>query len=201
MKSKSITFLLALIALAASPTWADSLYPINSATSTGTGTLNSLFADTKAHNVGDILTIVVTESAAGSSVGNTKISKTESGSFGPGSGPILQWINLFNASGTMGSTTANSTDRTDSLTATIAVTVKQVLPNGNLMIEGDRAVGINAETEHITLTGIVRPQDIGPNNQVASPLVADAQIHFSGKGTVGDTQHYGVITRIFHYLF
>lgn len=191
--------LAAIIVFAALPAYGDSLYPVNSAQSNGT--LNSLFADTKAHQVGDILTIVVTESAAGSSVGNTKISKTDSASFGPGTGPILQWINLFNASGTMGSTTANSTNRTDTLTATIAVVVTQVLPNGNLVVQGDRSVGINAETQHITLTGMVRPQDIGPNNQVASPLVANAQIHFSGKGPVGDTQHYGVITRIFHYLF
>lgn len=178
---------------------ADSLYPVNS-TQTG-GALNSLFADTKAHAVGDILTILVTESATGSSSGNTKLSKVDNGSFGAGVGPLLEWIKLNSLTGSMNSATANSTDRTDSLTATIAVTVKQVMPNGNLMIEGDRSVGINAETEHITLTGIVRPQDIGSNNQVSSEMVSDAQIHFSGKGPVGDTQHYGIITRIFHYLF
>src|SRR5579883_1308384 len=190
---------IALIAIASLPAPADSLYPVSSGQ--GTGTLNSLFADTKAHNVGDILTIVVAESATGSSAANTKISKTDNSSFGPGIGPLLEWIKLTSLTGSINSSAANSTDRTDNLTATIAVTVKEVMPNGNLMVEGDRSVGMNAETQHITLTGIVRPQDIGPNNQVASPLVADAQIHFAGKGPVGDTQHYGIITRVFHYLF
>jgi flagellar L-ring protein precursor FlgH len=199
MKHSFATLLIAIPALWTLPAKADSLYPISPGQNIGT--LNSLFADTKAHNVGDILTIVVTESATGSSAANTKISKSDTGSFGPGAGPALEWIKLFNISGALNSSAGNSTDRTDNLTATIAVMVKEVLPNGNLVVEGTRSVGFNAETEHITLTGIVRPQDIGPNNQIASPLVSNAQIQFSGKGTVGDSQHYGIITKIFHYLF
>ncbi|HEX5323485.1 MAG TPA: flagellar basal body L-ring protein FlgH [Capsulimonadaceae bacterium] len=199
MKHTLSLLLIASFALAASPAMADSLYPISSGQ--GAGTLNSLFADTKAHNVGDILTIVVTETATGSSAANTKIAKSDNGSFGAGVGPLLEWIKLNSLTGSINSSTGNSTDRTDSLSATIAVMVKEVLPNGNLMVEGDRSVGINAETQHITLTGIVRPQDIGANNQVSSQLVSNAQIHFAGKGPVGDTQHYGIITRIFHYLF
>ncbi len=63
-------------------------------------------------------------------------------------------------------TASGSTNRTDNLTASIAVTVTQVLPNGNLAIEGKRKVGMNAETQEITLTGVVRPQDIAFDNTI-----------------------------------
>ena len=79
--------------------------------------------------------------------------------------------------------------------------MKEVLANGNLVVEGKRKVGMNAETQEITLTGVVRPTDIAPNNTIPSPLVADAQIKYGGRGPVGDKQHDGLITRIFKVLF
>jgi len=68
-------------------------------------------------------------------------------------------------------------------------------------VEGKRRVGMNAETQEITLAGVVRPQDIAFDNTIASPLVADAQIKYDGKGPVGDKQHDGIISRIFKFLF
>ena len=76
-----------------------------------------------------------------------------------------------------------------------------MLPNGNLVVEGKRRVGMNAETQEITLSGVVRPSDISPANTIASPLVADAQIKYGGRGPVGDKQHDGLISRIFKVLF
>ena len=122
-------------------------------------------------------------------------------SYGPGFGPLLINLKAFGLGGTIGSTATGTTDRTDSLIAHISVTVKQILPNGNFVVQGKRQVGMNAETQEITLTGVVRPQDIGPDNSVPSPLVADAQIKFGGKGPVGDKQHDGLITKVFKFLF
>jgi flagellar L-ring protein precursor FlgH len=194
--------LLALAATLAGPARADSLFPGSSTdVSRNTAAAASLFSDTKARRVGDTLTIVINESASASSQASTKTSKNESLNYGPGFGPLLFNIKNFGVSGGINSTASGSTSRTDSLTASIAVAVVQVLPNGNLVIQGKRRVGMNAETQEITLTGVVRPQDIAYDNTVPSPLVADAQIKYGGRGPVGDKQHDGIISRLFKFLF
>ena len=185
---------LLFLTLAAGAVSADSLYPIANAPA-------SLFADNKARRVGDSLTIVITENAAASTVATTVSSKTEGASYGPGIGSVLRLIRSFGLSGSLNSNASGNTGRTSTLTATVSVTVKEVLPNGNLVVEGTRHVGRNSETEEVTLSGIVRPLDIAPDNTVQSPLVADAQIKYTGKGTVGDKQHDGLVTKIFKVLF
>lgn len=180
---------------------ANSLFPGSSTSVPNSATATSLFSDTKARRVGDTLTILINENANASSQANTKTSKTEGLNYGPGFGPLLRFIKNFGVSGSINDNAAGATNRTDNLTAQIAVVVKQVLPNGNLLVEGHRSVGINAETQNITLTGVVRPQDVSFSNTIQSALVADAQIKFDGKGPVGDKQHEGIITRIFKVLF
>ena len=159
------------------------------------------FSDNKARHVGDTLTITINENATTTSQAATENSKNENLNYGPGFGPLLHNIPTFGLSGSIGSNASGSTNRTDNLTASIAVTVTQVLPNGNLVIEGKRKVGMNAETQEITLTGVVRPQDIAFDNTIQSPLVADAQIKYGGRGPVGDKQHDGIISRVFKFLF
>lgn len=179
----------------------DSLYPGSSTAVKTTGQAINLFSDAKAHDVGDILTIDIDESAAASSSAATQTAKSESGTLGPGVGPILQQLGTFGLSGSSAMSGSGSTSRTDSLVAEIAVTVTKVLPNGNLQVEGTRKVGMNKETETITLTGVVRQQDIASNNTVNSTLVADAQIAFGGKGPVGDKQREGLISKLFKFVF
>ena len=193
------------------PSRADSLFPGSGANAPGGVTSVSLFADNKAHRVGDILTIVINENASAASQAATKTSKTESLNYGPGTGPNIIHIGslqlglgvipALGLSGGTSSDASGSTSRSDNLTARITVTVKEVLPGGNLLVEGHRKVGMNAETQEITLTGVVRPQDIAADNTIQSPLVADAQIKYGGKGPVGDKQHDGLITRLFKFLF
>ncbi len=197
---KPAVFLFALLLLPGAAR-ANSLYPIGTATAPASAAAVSLFADNKARHVGDTLTILIQETASAASQGATKTANTESLNYGPGFGPLLHLIKNFGVTGSLSGSGSGSTSRSDNLTARIAVTVKQVLPNGNLLVEGTRRVGMNAETQEITLTGTVRPQDIAPDNSIASPLVADAQIKFGGKGPVGDTQRPGVITRLFKFLF
>lgn len=203
MKTTLFTVLLAAAVLTGmNSAGADSLFP---GSSTDVGRNNaanvSLFADSKARRVGDTLTILINETASAASTASTKNSKNEGLNYGPGFGPFLHIIPSFGLTGGINSTATGSTNRNDNLSARIAVTVRQILPNGNLLVEGKRRVGMNAETQEITLTGVVRPQDIAFDNTIASPLVADAQIKYDGKGPVGDKQHDGIISRIFKFLF
>jgi len=202
---QSLAFL-AIAATMAASVQADSLFPGSStdvarSQNGGAAASVSLFSDNKARHVGDTLTIVINENASTTSQATTKTSKNENLNYGPGFGPILHNIPTFGLSGSIGSNASGSTNRTDNLAASIAVTVTQVLPNGNLAIEGKRKVGMNAETQEITLTGIVRPQDIAYDNTIQSPLIANAQIKYGGRGPVGDKQHDGIISRIFKFLF
>ena len=202
---KTLLYSLALLSVAATmaaSVQADSLFPGSSTDVAKTSAASvSLFSDNKARRVGDTLTIVINENASTTSQASTKTSKNENLNYGPGFGPILHNIPAFGLNGSIGSNASGSTNRTDNLAASIAVTVTQVLPNGNLAIEGKRKVGMNAEMQEITLTGIVRPQDIASNNTILSPLVADAQIKYGGRGPVGDKQHDGLISRVFKFLF
>lgn len=194
--------LLTIAATMAASVQADSLFPGSSTDVARNHSASvSLFSDNKARRVGDTLTIVINENASATSQAETKTSKNENLNYGPGFGPLLHNIPAFGLSGSIGSDGIGSTNRTDNLTASIAVTVTQVLPNGNLVIEGKRKVGMNAETQEITLTGVVRPQDIAFDNTIQSPLVASAEIKYGGKGPVGDKQHDGLISRVFKFLF
>jgi flagellar L-ring protein precursor FlgH len=200
MKHVTLLFVTATL-FATGAVQADSLFPGSSTAVKTSVATSSLFADNKARRVGDTLTIIIDETASASSQAATKTSKNENLNYGPGFGPILHLIKNFGISGGISSDGSGSTNRSDKLAARIALTVKEVLPNGDLRVEGKRHVGINAETQEITLSGTVRPQDIAYDNTVSSSLVADAQIKYNGKGPVGDKQHDGIISRIFKFLF
>ncbi len=128
----NIAAALVLASASANAASADSLYP---QTSTASGMV-SLFSDTKAHCVGDVLTINVSESASGNSTATTDASKNENFGFGPGSGSILSLIRSFGLSGNITSAATGKTSRNSGLTQTISVVVKQVFPNGTMQVEG-----------------------------------------------------------------
>ncbi|RMG97039.1 MAG: flagellar basal body L-ring protein FlgH [Deltaproteobacteria bacterium] len=88
-----------------------------------------------------------------------------------------------------------STTRKGTLRATIACQVKQVLPNGDLFIEGTKTIQINAEEMHLYLSGVVRPYDIDMSNTVPSSRILDPRIDFSGRGVVSDKQRPGFLHR------
>lgn len=168
------------------------------------GSLYSLYNDRKALSTDDILTVVVTESAKAGSQSGTNTSKQHdlSVSGGGGSG-LLHFIP------TMGATAGNKVDydgkagtsREGSLDAKISARVTKVLDNGNLVIEGSKVVEINDEKEIIKVSGIVRPQDIESNNIIYSYNIADAQITYSGKGTVHTGERPGLIVRFLNWIF
>jgi flagellar L-ring protein precursor FlgH len=88
------------------------------------------------------------------------------------------------------------TGRSEYLTATVPAMVTQVLPNGNLFVEGHRVILVNAEEQHFYISGVVRPIDIDQENSVKSSMVADAQIEFVGRGVLTDNQHQGWLSRL-----
>ncbi|WP_372764023.1 flagellar basal body L-ring protein FlgH, partial [Litorivivens sp.] len=90
-----------------------------------------------------------------------------------------------------------SSSQSNSLTGSITVTVGEVLPNGNLLVRGEKWVTINQGEEFIRVTGVVRPEDIGADNSVPSFKLADARITYSGKGAIADANRMGWLGRFF----
>lgn len=89
-----------------------------------------------------------------------------------------------------------TSDRSGQVTASIAARVTEVLPNGNLSLFGRRAMKVNNEVQYITVSGIIRPQDVSASNRVKSTYLADSRIEYYGKGALADKQKPGWGTRI-----
>lgn len=147
------------------------------------GTERSLFEDLKAKRVGDILTVLLVEQTSGRNSSDNNVNQstamsvstpTYGGSARPGMAISLGSENAF--SGESGSSQSNS------LSGSIAVTVSEVLPNGNLVIQGEKWVKINQGNEYIRVQGVIRPKDIDTYNTLLSTQIADARISYGGKG-------------------
>jgi flagellar L-ring protein FlgH len=172
-----------------------------------------LIADARPTNVGDLVTISITEANKASEIANTDTSRTGGVQVGINSllglsFPMLSFSdNTVNASSAIDTSVGLShkgqgkTERQSSFTSYLTARVIQVLPNQNLMIQGQRQMRINNETEVVMLTGIVRPQDIDRNNTVPSTKVAEARVTISGVGVVSDKQKVGWFQRIFDHVW
>ncbi len=198
---------LTLLAALAPRTQADSLFPVKKANeglrNSASSTYYSLLSDVRARNVGDVLTVTISESTSASSQAATKASKDESISGFAGTGLFTRLFKDFalTANNSRSANGSGQTTRSGTFNTTISVVVKEVLPNGVLKIEGSRLIQVNKETQKIGFTGLVRPEDIAGDNSVASSLIAQVELLYEGKGMVGDTQHPGILTKIFRYLF
>lgn len=164
----------------------------------------SLYADLKARDVGDIVTVAVVERSSGSNSSSLNTNKsTKFNVQAPeGVGP-LDFISETGASADWGRqhTGSGQLSRQGRLTATVAATVVEVLPNGDLVIEGEREVGINEEKEILSLRGVVRPEDIGSDNLVYSSNIANASIEYRGKGAVTSGSRPNIFVRILSWFF
>ncbi|MGA4578604.1 flagellar basal body L-ring protein FlgH [Limisphaera sp. VF-2] len=166
----------------------------------------SMYADKRALAVGDILTVLVQEStvtAKDNKTATTRESGMDAGLsaffYSPTASPLLtrrgqlpalRWNSKNQFSG--GGSVANS----ERITARAAVQVIEVLPNRNLIIEGRRETVVGNEIQTMVLRGIVRPEDVLPNNTVYSYNIADAKIEIIGKGTLIDSQRKGWFSRL-----
>ena len=162
-----------------------------------TGPGMALYEDVKARRIGDILTVILLEETSGeNSMDNSVNSSTElnldTPIFGGASKPDFNYeVGAESAfEGGSGSSQSNR------LSGSIAVTVHQVLPNGNLVVEGEKWIRINKANEYVKLQGVVRPIDIGAYNTLYSTQVADARITYAGRGTNSQSNTPGWASKI-----
>jgi flagellar L-ring protein precursor FlgH len=166
-----------------------------------------LFYDIKARNAGDIVTVAIFERASASKEANTSTSRDSSASAGidrlfgleKNIGTINSAINssrLVDATYQSDFEGSGKTSGREDLVATLTAQVTEVLPNGNLVINGSKTVTVNREQQLIRLSGIVRQADISPHNIVDSKNILDARIAYTGKGVISDKQGQGWLVRI-----
>lgn len=172
-----------------------------------------LFEDSRARRVGDLLTINLVETTSASKQSATELSKSNDTSVAnptilgttpqfntPGILPLAsnQNNNLgFGLSSDNEFSGDSSSSQSNSLTGSITVTVAEVLPNGYMVIRGEKVTSLNQGHEYVRISGIVRPTDIRPDNTVPSTQIADAQITYTGSGSTADTNKIGWLARFF----
>jgi flagellar L-ring protein FlgH len=175
-----------------------------------TGSDRGIFADRRASRVGDILTVVVSETANATSA-QTKSANRDSSLedaigqfiFSAATSGRLTSKGELPASSASGKSTysgGGSVNNSQSLSARAAVLVTDVLPNGNLVIEGARMVTFSGETQYVVLHGLVRADDISAANTILSSNVADARVEFISEGTLTDAQKRGWLSKLYEKL-
>lgn len=155
-----------------------------------------LYHDKIAYRVGDVLTVLLEESTQGEYRAKTKTDKKILNNYPL---PVLfgQTVPglVVNTNTEQSLDSLGNSDLGNKLRGTITVTVTQVLSNGNLAIQGESTMTINQGAEYVQLTGIVRPEDIRPNNIISSQRVAAAQIKYGARGQAGYATRAGVFTQ------
>lgn len=161
---------------------------------------SSPFSDKKARNVGDILTIVINESTTQRMTKSSSNEKSGSVSLGGGTG-FLRFLKAAGASGSDSFEADGQATDTSRFSGQITVTVIEVLPNDNMVVEGTQSIWQGRNEQKITFSGIVRRDDVTMNNTVPSSKVANAELKFDGKGPLNAKQRQGILTQIFNFLF
>jgi len=164
------------------------------------GHSRSVFADRKAQDVGDILTIVISESTTISDTRSNSNSKSGSNSLDAGVG-IFDFIKAASISGSDSFKANGAASSKNTTTGNVTVTVVDVQPNGNLVLEGTQSIWNNKNEHKITFKGICRPEDITASNTIPSTKIAAATVRFDGKGPLNAKQRQGILTQIFNFLF
>lgn len=161
---------------------------------------SSLFTDQKASQIGDLVLVDINEVLNDKDEGKLTSTKTSDNNIGNGFG-ILDFIR------SLGLTSANSmsgntkVERKKDLKGTISCIVIDVLPNGNMVIEGGNSLISGAEKMMVKYKGVVRPMDISHGNRVSSERVANAEIAVSGRGVITRTQRPGLINQVLTAIF
>jgi len=158
----------------------------------------SFFADHKATNVGDVLTVLITESASATETARTSTDKTDNATASlttPSRGQ-RQW-----GAGLGGNFSGGGQiERSGKLLARLSVVVEHAGENGVLTVQGEQDIELNGEHQRIRLEGAVRTVDISPDNTVPSWRIMHARIALVGKGFLSRAQSPGIITRILQWL-
>jgi len=167
----------------------------------GSDTYVPLFEDRRARRVGDTLVVTITENLSATRSSDTSSQRTGSnslavpklfglpGKFVQGDSLTASSDNKFEGKG--------ATSSANTFSGTITVTVVEVLPNGNLVVSGEKQVGVNRDSQTIRLSGVVNPAQIVSGNSITSTQIADARIDYRGKGAIDEAQTMGWLARFF----
>ncbi|AUD61084.1 MULTISPECIES: flagellar basal body L-ring protein FlgH [Shewanella] len=163
---------------------------------------SSLYSDIRAHKVGDIITIVLKESTQAKKSAGNQIKKGSDMTLDPifagGSNVSIGGVPIdLRYKDSMNTKRESDADQSNSLDGSISANVMQVLNNGSLVIRGEKWISINNGDEFIRVTGLVRSQDIKPDNTIDSTRMANARIQYSGTGTFADAQKVGWLSQFF----
>lgn len=167
---------------------------------------NGLYTDTRAHKVGDLISVRLEERTSASKNAGTTLGKENNISMGAlslgGRDVTVNGYNtsvgLSNSSDFSGSSDAS---QSNSLTGNISVSVVKVLANGNLVVRGEKWLMLNNGNEYIRVTGIIRAEDVSSDNSISSQRIANARIQYGGTGDFADTQERGWLSRFFNSAF
>lgn len=176
---------------------------------------NQIFVDSKARRPGDIVTILVEETTSSSQTATTSTSRDSAIDFSvgrllglPSNLGIQNFLGMGNgfspnldAQASKSHNGQGTTTRNGNITATITAVVTEILPSGNMTIEGRRSVVVNNEKQTLILTGIIRPRDINFDNTISSRFIADASITLTGEGVIADEQRVGWGIRLLAWVW
>ncbi len=191
--SAALALALTVSAIAVPAASAQSLWSDN-------GSSYNVFADRKARQVGDILTIVISESTSLSATKASSNSKSGNVSLSAGVG-IFDFLKAASASGSDSFKADGSATSKNTTTGNVTVTVVDVQPNGNMTVEGTQSIWQNRNEHKITFRGVCRQDDVSANNTIMSTKIADATVKFDGKGPLNSKQRQGILTQVFNFLF
>ncbi len=160
-----------------------------------------LFEDRRARSVGDVLTIAINETTAAAKKSNSAANRSDSHGMSVSAlaglpGKSLLGSNLSASSATKFAGDGESTSN-NAFTGIITVTVIEVLANGNLLVSGEKQIGINQGSEFVRFSGVVNPASVSSTNTVSSTQVADARIEYRSNGTIDEAQTMGWLGRFF----
>ncbi|MEO8119001.1 MAG: flagellar basal body L-ring protein FlgH [Rhodoferax sp.] len=156
------------------------------------------FEDPRARAVGDIVTILIVETVTASQVSKSTANRTSSGSASISAFPLLSPIDLANLKAGVGTSSASDfsgkggTESANTFTGSITATVVDVLPNGHLVVTGEKQIGVNQNVDVLRFSGTIDPRLVQPGN-----IVANARIESKGRGAQAEAQTVGWLTRFF----
>lgn len=170
------------------------------------GEMNDISADYKARRLNDTVVILVsvqTTAAQSGDVNNQRTFQTSSAITGLAGDINTKGVNpLFNANSATALKGSGATDSSTTFQTSMTGQVIAVLPSGNLVVEAQRKIFMNHQHEDVTVRGVVRPNDIGPNNTISSAALSSLEIEMKGKGVISDsTRPENPITRAILWLF
>jgi flagellar L-ring protein precursor FlgH len=180
------------------------VYPVqNARESAATGAIyvgrqsDSWFGKGRNFQVGDVITVLLNESTQAARTQNGSVTRDSSNTlvptglqnYGAGLGGMMKGINL--TGGSVSNKGTGAADQQASLNGSVAVAVVEVMANGNLVLRGEKQLALTEGTEIIQVAGVIRPDDVAPNNTVQSRRLANAQIAYRGSGDLANATRAG----------